>query len=94
MRTINFHLKHQNPLYIKAHQAMLNATALDNSYAELMYRADILGYKESFASFCHTNHYQIVKDSLNEITVPTNAFMFSPESEVGYDVSSDYIKGE
>ncbi len=64
MQNINIHLKHQNPLYIKAHQATLNATALDNGYAELMYRADILGYKESFVSFCHTNHYQVVKDSL------------------------------
>jgi len=94
MRNIQIHLKHQNPLYIKAHQAMLNATALDNSYAELMYRADVLGYKESFVSFCNINHYQIVKDSLLEITVPTNAYAFSPESETGYDMASDYIKGE
>jgi adenylate cyclase len=72
---------------------MLNASNLDNGYAELMYRADILGYKESFASFCHINHYQIVKDSIRDMVIPTSAYAFSPESEIGYDVASDYIKG-
>ena len=59
----NFEIRDQNPLYLEAHKAMLNATACDRGYADLMMRADLLTFKTSFARFCVTNHWHIVRDS-------------------------------
>ena len=84
----NFQVEHQNPLYIDAHKAMLNATACDRGYADLMMKADLLTFKTSFARFCVTNHWYIVRDS-NYIAT-TNASMFDPELEEGYDPPLNY----
>jgi len=91
MKTDTFYLSHQNPLRIRAHQAMLNAETSNGSYAEMFYNSDLNGYKHSFVEFCKKNHWEIVKNYIEEdITINTSSCAFNPEYEIGYDIPTDY----